>query len=394
VNVGLLLALILVGMLSGQELLGPENFWHFDANHYHVIQEKGYHPRNVAFFPLVPYVWRGLHLGLYGVMLLNALVYGLSAMSLAKAFKFNPMQLALACSLPSAFFLLIPYSEAFFFAFSVMVLLGLERRNVLLAAIGLFFCTLTRPAFTVFFPALLIVEWLQGRIGKAGMLRILAYATAMALGAVIVAWLQWLDTGQWFKYFSVQKEWGNFLQVPQLPFRTWGTWEALVLDAAALVLGLASMAIVLRWLWKDFAGTVKGISPALVFSVCYLAGMTFIVLLFRGGSLFSLNRFVFASPFAFLALKSLSELRLERLNWRHLLGAFLALEAFFVLFKSYGHLVILIRFVILGLYLLGLVALTSPQPSMRAFTRVSVLVIQFSYLVFATYCFLLGKWIA
>jgi len=39
------------------------------------------------------------------------------------------------------------------------------------------------------------------------------------------------------------------------------------------------------------------IRKEVVFSLCYLAGITFIVLIFRGGNLFSLNRFVFAVPF-------------------------------------------------------------------------------------------------
>lgn len=41
-----------------------------------------------------------------------------------------------------------------------------------------------------------------------------------------------------------------------------------------------------------------------MFSLLYIAGISFAVVIFRGGSLFSLNRFVFATAFFFVLLNS------------------------------------------------------------------------------------------
>jgi hypothetical protein len=397
---GLLFAILALISYNGfPGLLDSDSFLFADANHYREIQATGYRGVNIAFFPLTPYLWRFLGLGVYGILAFHGLLFGAFSVWMASEFRFSLLSFAFACTLPNVFFLIFPWSEAVFFVGGAMVLVGLHKDRFWLLLAGLMWCTLTRPAFTVFFPALLIVEYVRGPLDRKALLRILGYACVFALGAAIVAWVQSLDTGAWFKFFGVQSAWGNYLQVPTLPLRTWGGREALLLDAGALVGGMAAMRWVLKRLGSRLRGQFAKFSPALVFSFCYLAGITFAVILFRGGSLFSLNRFVFATPFAFVIVHYFWGLRGNenhhfQVNWRHILAVFVGLELFFFLFRSYVHLEILLCFTGVAVYFTLLTASLLPTQRIAKTSFVIAMLMQFGYLVYACFRLLTGNWIA
>ena len=118
------------------------------------------------------------------------------------------------------------------------------------------------------------------------------------LGTLLVGLIQYADhTGRWFEFFGVQKLWGNFLQFPQLPLRFWGGEMIGRLDGTALLFGLSAGLVLLRHLLPGKYAPQTQLPKEVVLSLAYLGGISLTVLLFRGGSLFSLNRFVFAVPF-------------------------------------------------------------------------------------------------
>lgn len=397
---GLLWAILALIRANGYPaLLDPDSFLFADANHYREIQATGYRGVNIAFFPLTPYLWRWLGLGVYGILAFHGVLFAVFSLWLARSFRFTLVAFAFACALPNGFFLIFPWSESVFFVGGAMVLVGLHRNQYGLLLAGLLWCTLTRPAFTVFFPALLITEYVRGPLNRKALLRILGYAGVFALGATVVAWAQSLDTGEWFRFFGVQKAWGNQLQLPTLPLRTWGDREALLLDAGALAVGLAAMVWVVVRLAGRLRGKASQHSPALVFSFCYLAGITAAVVLFRGGSLFSLNRFVFATPFAFLGLNYLftmqhSDWSSVRVNWKQLLGVFVGLELFFLLFRSFVHLETLLCFSAVALYFSALATTLLPFRIPAKVATGIAFALQFGFLVYACFRLLTGNWIA
>ncbi|HHG83686.1 MAG TPA: hypothetical protein ENJ82_02960 [Bacteroidetes bacterium] len=394
INGLLFFALWGISMFGFPDLLISDHLFNADANHYQYIRDFGYSGHKIAFFPLTPFLWRYLGLDGYGIFAFHAFLYGISALWLARTFRFSLRAFALSAALPNAFFLLLPFSEAVFFAGATVALVGLHRNRLPVILLGLFLCTLTRPAFTIFFPALLITEYARIGLNRVFLLRMLAYALIFGAAATLVAWIQWVDTGQWFGYFGIQKDWGNFLQMPTFPLRTWGGLDALLLDAAAFISGLLAMGFVVKTLLLRLQNQGKELSPAIVFAISYLAGITFVVLIFRGGWLFSLNRFVFATPFAWLAIYQLFQTKTQGLNWEKMGLAFIAILLFTFLFRSYVHLQTLLPFAGLCLFFSAILAITHPKKKIRKIGFAIAFSLEFGFLIFACFRMFGGNWIA
>ena len=393
INGTVLLALLVLEWLTQQPLLRLDNFLVADANHFRYIQLEGYIPKKVAFFPLAPYLWRALGLGVGGILALHGILYTVSALLLARSFQMTRKTFALGATLPLVFFLIFPYSECVFFLCGTIVLLGMKKDSLLLVLLGLFLSTLCRPAYSVFFPSLILVEILRGRFGTQSLLRLLAYAAVMALGTFIVSWLQWLDTGEWFRFVSVQREWNTYLQVPTLPFRTWGSQPALILDATSLAIGVSAMVYMTVHLMKRFRSPDHKLPPAIAFSFSYLAGITLLVLLFKGGWLFSLNRYILAAPFTWIALHHILTQPKHSLKGKHLLIVFFSAQVFFLLFRSFVHLEMILLFTSGALYLTALAANLHQNALVRQVGSALTLLIQLGSFIFATYLMLTGEWI-
>lgn len=129
----------------------------WDANQYVRIAREGYaHGWETAFYPVLP----GLeHLlmgvfggspGLAGLVVANLatlLAFGLLRVLVEREVGRRPAQRALlylAC-FPTAFFLIVPYTESLFLLFSVASFLALRRERWLLAGVCAALAELTRP---------------------------------------------------------------------------------------------------------------------------------------------------------------------------------------------------------------------------------------------------------
>lgn len=374
------------------ELLQPQNFLNWDGEHYYWIKKFGYKDFRVAFFPLFPLVWKISHLSIYGIVLFNAAVFSAAFYFLVNKLKVNTTELLLYISIPSFCFFFLPYTESLFFASSVLLLIGLKEEKILFTLCGLFICTLTRPAFTVFIPALILMELIYGNINRKTAYKIVSYIFVTLVGVLTVGLIQHHYTGEWFKFFEAQKGWGNHLQLPSLPLNSWGGGLILRLDGAALVIGLISGLIILAKIFKLNFIKATVISKEVFFSLCYLAGITLSVLLFRGGLLFSLNRFVFATPFVIVVANYFIQQPFS-FSKKQLIIGFVSLFAFWLLLGSYLHITALIAFLMLSIYLFLIILLKNKRefiPKMAAWCLIG-LNITFQLILFIK--FLNKEWV-
>ncbi len=373
-------------------ILDEQNFLHWDAAHYDWIRNFGYKDFRVAFFPLFPMLWKISSLSVYGVVLLNSFVLLVSFYFLIKTLTVSPLEIILYLSIPSFCFFLLPYSESVFFASSTILIIGLKSKRIWLILLGLFLSTLSRPAFTIFVPAIIIAELLSEEINKKMLFRIMLYLLTVLFGILFVGMIQHYYTGIWFNFFEVQKGWGNKLQIPNLPLTSWAGGLIVRLDGAAMLLGIIAGIMISFYALKVKFMRHLFMPKEVVFSLSYIAGITLSVLLFRGGSLFSLNRFVFAAPFIIIAGNFYMNQKIIFNKGQMVIG-FVSIFAFWLLFGSYVHIQTLLKYLLLSVYLFLLVTVKANN---KIVSKVSIIIFitiniifQFIFLI----RFLRGEWV-
>jgi hypothetical protein len=283
----------------------------WDAGWFYSVKAEGYVAKggqsNIPFFPLFPYLWRLLRLEGVGISLVNAGLLLLSGAWLGRTFGLRRHQVLLLLSLPPIMFCWVPYAEALFFFFGVILLRGLHRQHLGLTVLGLLGCCLTRSAATLFVPALVLAEALACtsradlprlalRLG-AGLLTV-----AAALGAV--SFLHWQATGNALALLDSYQHWGHEIswQLPRLLHSTAGV-PMLGLDLLALLTVLlataAALGLGIRWLvgWFRPGPAGPGPSRAVVFSLGYCVGIAAFMVLYQAGDLANSSRYVLATPF-------------------------------------------------------------------------------------------------
>lgn len=325
---------------DGIQLFTESHLLHWDAEHYHFIAQSGFDEMRTAFFPLFPLIWNLTNLSAIGIAILNGLLFIVAFALLANEYKPRFYELILIASVPTFIFFFLPYSESCFFIGSTIVLLGYRRNALSTLFLGFLLCSLARPAVAVFLPAIVMTEFLTYSKGDRTILRGAASVAGLAMGLLIALAMQRLQVGEWFTFFHVQAEyWDNSLQVPELPLRSWAGLWITVLDGTALFVSLiAGFALT-----KDLISAKKfklKMERSLVFSLFYLLGIGLLVLLFRGGALFSLNRFVFATAFfivaAFYYVRSVQPFRSLYFT--------LAMFGYWLFFNSFVHIQTLLKY--------------------------------------------------
>jgi len=287
------------------------NLLQWDTGWYVSIMHGGYHyypgqQCNLAFYPLFPYLWRVLHLSAVGMSIFN-LILMLSGLSLLRqCFHINLRTLLLALSAPCLFFCYVPYSEGLFFFSCSLFLYGLKYDKAHWTCIGLAIACLTRSASPTLIPAILLCmilnmkrETLVRDIAKTSLLLLVSIS-----GIMIVQIVQYWQTGYWFKFFEVQSRWGRIFNLPVLFLTTWGDKDFIWLDGLAFFVGASSLAAIIYLIRRKLKNRSKTIDRVILFSMGYLMMTMFVVLFWGpvyimnyGTSIYSLNRFVFATPF-------------------------------------------------------------------------------------------------
>jgi len=160
----------------------------------------------------------------------------------------------------------------------------------------------------------------------------------------------------------------------------------------ALLLGLAAgLALTLRLLKIPPVKNIK-MPGEVALSLAYLGGITLSVLAFRGGSLFSLNRFILASPFIIVALDFWFRQQV-RLRTRHLVMGFFLIYAFWLLFGSYTHILSMLRFFLVSLYLVPLLAIRSGNEKVAKGSAILLIALNLVFQVLLMVRFLSGNWV-
>lgn len=388
----LFLSLILFLFFTNRDLLNETFFLNWDAQHYFFIKENGYQGFRVAFFPLFPFAWKLIGVSPFIISLLNGSLFIFFASILATAFPIaGKKYFFLALTFPSIIFMFLPYSEAFFFLASTLLLVGLHKKNERLILAGFFLCSLARPVTYIFIPAIFIMEILTASNHKELLRKISLYSCVVIGGLLLTMLIQHQYTGKWFSFFEAQQGWGNYFRFPEIPLNSWAGDNIVRLDATALLIGFISLITIIIWL-KKYLQT-KSIIPskAIVFSALYLAGISMFVLFFRGGWLFSLNRFVFATPFFMVGFfYMLSEFRFEikKMGW-----ILLAVSAFWLLAGSYGHIQTVLKYEALTVYLMLFFLISHPHKNISRISYLLCLAGNIFLFLFFYHRFMNGGWV-
>lgn len=383
-------SVLLLVIVAGQQLLSLTEgaLLQYDALHYQTISKEGYFGVEVAFFPLFPLVWKLLHLSPLGISVFNGIVYFSAACFLFSHLKMTVKEKVLCLLTPGLVFFITPYSESLFFFSAVLMLVGINKKNHLLTLVGLLLCSVSRPSFTVILPALVLMELFSDHAGGKWK-RIGAYIIVTALGGLIVAVIQYADTGKWFEYFSVQSVWDNALRFPSLPLRSWNSQSVIMLDGIALLIGAVSGVVLLVAMIRKKAEEMPDI---LKLSLAYLAGMALIVLFFRGGSLFSLNRFIFCSPFFFVAVVAFWRSS-YRFSTAQLVMIFFTLIVYWLLFNSFVHIQTFLKYAAVSAACLCMVLPKHKHMVTATVGYYLLVVVLFSVQIIFLFRYLNGDWV-
>lgn len=331
---------------TNQSSLIDYDFKYFDTENYLRIAKGDYLGYLTAFFPLFPLLWKTLGSTWIVASLLNICTYLFAYSFLSKQFNFSISQHLIYLTIPSSIFYYIPYSEAFFFLFSALILASLQKKQSIILYIALFFASLTRPIVYVFIPALILL-YLNNRRDSFFTTRVLLFSLlSVILGLLCVFCIQFYYSNEWFSFFNVQREgWGNEIQLPKLPFTTWSGNFILVIDGIALwssaIFGFAYLKSVKN---SSFISNTN-IPLTAQFALSVIAGTGLLIVLTRGGSLFSLNRFIFATPFFIIGLHFLLKLNYSR---KLLLSLGISFVVFSILLGSYQHIKVFIKYLCIG----------------------------------------------
>lgn len=390
----LLLLILYVLSYLFPEVFNENNLLNYDALHYREIAEDGYVGFEVAFFPLFPKIWGVLGFGVLEVCLFNFLIFYISFYYLISNLSVPAKWLPYLFAIPGFVFFLTPYSEAFFFLGGSILLIGIKKDKRIAICAGLMLCGLSRPAFTVFIPALIFLELLTDGETRRKVNNVLIYVGTLIIAMFVVAYWQYLDTGEWFKFFEAQSKWDNELRMPTLPLRSWSDQLIIRFDGLALLVGLICAGVLTKELisliWKKTKTTIPS---EVIFSMLYLAGISVAVLLFRGGSLFSLNRFVFSTAFIVVVLNYYLKKEIYFGLKRSIL-IFLLLNVYWLLFGSFVHISFFLKFFLLSVFCWIFLQINDQNKQLASFAYWFCLIVMFEFQIYLIIRYLDGQWVA
>lgn len=328
-----------------------QGFLQWDAIHYFDIAQKGYsYEYSLAFFPFMPYIWKFSFLPAFLIGLFHVLIVSYGIIRLQKLLNFNHRLFWFWLILPSTIFFHLPYSEAVFFLAGVFLIEGITKNKNWLVLVALFVLCITRPSSSIVLIALLIVNFSDLNLSLKKRFKLgLKYLGAILFGLLLVGLLQYLQTGFLFKFFEAQKYWDNELRIPTFPLRSWDSSFVVRFDGIAFLIGVVAGFIGLGQLIKK-EKNFDGINKAKIFSLLFLGGTALSVLLFRGGSLFSINRFIFCAPFFIFILQEFRSLS-EKFSLKQHSILFLFLNAYWLLFNSTVHIQAFLKYFLASLLL-------------------------------------------
>lgn len=316
IHAGVLISIYALLFLTGVVNFTPsENLLsQWDAGWYKSILEFGYQfqkeeQSNTGFFPLFPLIWGLTGLSNIGISILNFLFFFIGISLIGKTIiKLETKVLFLSLSIPSLFFMYVPYSESLFFLTASLYLFGNHYSNNYLKATALLLSSLARPTIFFFLPAIIFSELLSSDKTSTKVKAIVGLSSVILLGTIISFFIVGYNSGNFFAYSDSQiNNWDHSFSFPSLPLTTWRGYRILWLDFFGLWVVISaligSVVYFVKFLQKK---TGQNINKNLLLSLSYLSMILVYVLFFHPKeestgltSILSLNRYVFCSPFVF-----------------------------------------------------------------------------------------------
>lgn len=340
-------------------ILNEDAFLNWDAHHYFVIAVNGYDKTSTAFFPLFPIIWKLSGLSSMGISVFNFFVFIFSFSFLATNFNFNKKEILLLSFIPSFIFMYLPYTESLFFASGVILLISLKEKKHLLVCLAIFLCCIVRPVSFVFIPACLITTFFSSKSFKNFLITSSCYCLSCICGLLFSFSCHYYYTDDFFNFFHSQESWGNHLQMPTFHLTSWAGTKIVMLDASALFFGFTCIVLLIHFFIKVLRQKKVNAQSEIIFSASYVGGISLLILFYRGGSLFSLNRFVYASVFSTVILYHF----IKTLNWDFKkIGMFVFVSlCFWLMFGSYGHIETFLKFFALSIFLSLFLLINHPK---------------------------------
>ena len=383
---------LLIGFISGYSTVPDKSaFLNWDAMHYLTIRNHVYQTGMVAFFPLFPFLWKITFTGAIEISILNGIIYIATLSWLAVVFSIDNRRLILLASVPSLIFMFLPFSESVFFLSCTIMLIGFKKNKADLIYTGIFLAGLTRPVATIFIPAFIILYFLSSPKTKSELIHTFKMILFTLAVLFLVFFLQYLQTGEWFLFFKVQHNWGNYFRLPVFPLNSWAGGFIVRLDALAFLTGIASGIYILYLILKKIKSGQQHTNQAFIFSACYLSLMAVLVLFTRGGMFNSLNRYIFCTAFFMVALNEL--LASKVFSGKNVLLIFITSGIFWLLFGSYGHIQTLLKFMFLTLYLMLLFCTTSENRKLSNAGYYGVVACNLLFMLIFFNRYFAGEWV-
>lgn len=292
----------------------------WDATFYASIKDNNYTfvPQsicNAGFLPLFAYWWKATGLNALGISILNGAVYIISLCWLCKTLKPDIVQLGLFMSLPFMCFMFTPLSESLFFLFGVMIIYGLKYNKSAYIFTGILLASLTRATALFILPSAIGMSLLllpvASSVKNINWREILwIYVAPVLLGVVLVGFIQFVQTGNFFAYYQTQSEaWGRKFGLPVLPMgRTTELWTTR-LSYFNFWIGCFMIAAGLAFLVKWLRRNPLAIPNYMLLAIIYLC-MSFLSVIFFNPEWFydqkvgynttylnGINRYIQATPF-------------------------------------------------------------------------------------------------
>jgi len=372
-------------------LLNEVHFLRFDALLYEIIKNKSYHENWLcAFFPAFPFFWKLLNVSAIGISILNALIFIFSFSAIAQLFKMDWRRQLFFLSIPSLMFMFVPYTESLFYAAGTLLIIGLKKDKLSLILSGLFLGSLIRPTTFVFIPAILGAYFFTEFNFKQVIKKSLIPTIVLIAGLIVTITTHYYFTGKWFVFFEAQKLWKNYLHFPRLPLTSWGGDGSTRFDASALGVSLVCGAYVINLFSKKLHKSIV-VSKDLAFSLLYIFGTTILILAYRDGNLYSLNRFIYATPFIVVVIYYFFEE--YKFKWKHLWLLLLISEVLWLLFNSYNHIHNLLLYSAVSFYFALLLFSKYPNKTISTLCIFGLIIVNCIGIIKLYYRFLNNVWV-
>ena len=321
----------------------------WDAGWYRSIADEGYkyterQASNSGFFPLIPWLWKLTGLPAFGMAALSTLAFATGFGLLVAMQPVSGRTQLLWLSVPTTYFMFIPYTEGFFFLFILLVLWGQATHRLLPVWVGLLLASLARATALVLLPAMLIAglvaaprkQWWQAVLYWLG-----NCVLPSAIGLGIFVLYQHRVTGVWFAYFKMQsQQWGRKFSWTTFPLSSMDGPRIFWLSCLAAFFLLAGVVLTVKagvqWLAKN-----KPAPAAETLSAAYLMMIYLTVIFFNPTwgtnttNVMGMFRYGMSNPFFFILLQRLTAGKQYRP--KHYLIVFLLANVVWLSMGSYVH---------------------------------------------------------